>query len=117
MSRYWLNPRGRSTYGLALCARCSRKFFLDELKPDPNFSGLLVCDKDRDVLDPWRLPAPAGEQISLPMVRPEQDRLTYRNPRTSLTPSNVPDNVLLDELGLPLEDENGNWLLAEDANF
>lgn len=71
----FLNPTGNSTYGIAICARCSRKVFLHELKPDPNSPGLLVCEKDRDVLDPYRLPPRLTEDITLPFVRPD-DPLT-----------------------------------------
>ena len=34
------------TYGLGICARCSRKFKLAELHPDPNYPALMVCDED-----------------------------------------------------------------------
>jgi len=71
MSRY-LNPRGRTTYGLGICGRCSRKFFLDQLQPDGNSPGLMVCRKDRDDLDPYRLPARQTEEITLPFVRPDE---------------------------------------------
>lgn len=67
----WLNPTGRSTYGIALCGRCSEKFFLDELFPDPNSPGLMVCKDDLDVLDPYRLAPPPPDQITLPFVRPD----------------------------------------------
>ena len=67
----FLNPKGRATYGIALCGRCSRKFFLDELYPDPNTPGLMVCIADLDVLDPYRLPARQTENITLPFIRPD----------------------------------------------
>lgn len=67
----FLNPKGRSTYGIVICARCSRKMFLDELFPDPNSPGLMVCKEDLDVLDPYRLPARQTENINLPFVRPD----------------------------------------------
>jgi hypothetical protein len=67
----FLNPRGRSTFGLGICARCSRKMFLEELFPDPNSPGLMVCRKDRDTLDPYRLPARQTERITLPFNRPD----------------------------------------------
>jgi len=67
----FLDPRGRATYGIGLCARCSRKFFLDQLSPDPNSPGLMVCEEDKDQLDPYRLPARQTEQINLPFVRPD----------------------------------------------
>jgi hypothetical protein len=67
----FLDPRGHSTYGIALCGRCSRKFFLDELHMDPNSPGLMVCIADLDVLDPYRLPARQTENITLPFIRPD----------------------------------------------
>jgi len=67
----FLDPRGRSTFGIGLCARCSRKFFLDELFMDPNSPGLMVCEADLDVLDPYRLPARQTENITLPFCRPD----------------------------------------------
>lgn len=67
----FLDPRGRSTYGIGICGRCSRKMFLEELSPDPNSPGLLVCAEDLDVLDPYRLPARQTEQITLPYNRPD----------------------------------------------
>lgn len=67
----FLNPKGRSSFGIAICARCSRKMFLEELFPDPNSPGLMVCKEDLDVLDPYRLPARETEQINLPFVRPD----------------------------------------------
>lgn len=70
MSRF-LDPTGQPTFGVAICARCSRKFFLAQLSPDPNSPGLWVCEADKDVLDPYRLPARITENINLPFVRPD----------------------------------------------
>lgn len=67
----YLDPTGRSTYGIAICGRCGQKFFLDELSPDPNSPGLMVCMEDRDDFDPYRLPARQAEDISLPFTRPD----------------------------------------------
>lgn len=67
----WLNPRGKSTYGIGICDRCSRKMSLDDLYPDPNFPGLRVCEEDLDVFDPWRLPARVTEDIHLRFTRPD----------------------------------------------
>jgi hypothetical protein len=68
----YLNPTGRSSYGIGICARCSRKFFLDQLSPDVNAPGLLVCKDDSDVLDPWRLPARAPDEVTLMYARPDE---------------------------------------------
>ena len=51
------DPTGQSSYGIALCARCSKKFFLDDLYDDPNAPGLKVCIDDLDDYDPYRLAA------------------------------------------------------------
>lgn len=78
---WFLDPSGHSTYGIGLCARCSRKMFLDELFEDPNFPGLKVCRDDLDDLDPYRLPPREADPITLPFTRPDFD-LT---PTTSAT--------------------------------
>lgn len=67
----WLDPTGKSTYGIAICGRCSRKMSLDDLYPDPNAPGLMVCRKDLDVFDPWRLPPRQTEDITLRNPRPD----------------------------------------------
>jgi hypothetical protein len=67
----YLDTRGRSTLGIGLCARCSRKMSLDELFSDPNSPGLRVCREDLDQLDPYRLPPRQPDQITLPFVRPD----------------------------------------------
>lgn len=67
----YLNTKGNSTLGIGICSRCSRKFPLGELQPDPNFSGLRVCDKDMDQFDPYRLGPPPTDNIVLPFTRPD----------------------------------------------
>jgi hypothetical protein len=70
MSRF-LDVTGESTYGIALCARCSRKFKLAELSSDPNSPGLMVCAEDLDDYDPYRLAPRKEDQIVLPFTRPD----------------------------------------------
>ena len=72
----YLDTRGRSTFGVGLCARCSRKFSLDDLQSDPNFPGLMVCKDDLDEFDPYRLPARQTEDITLRFVRPDESIAT-----------------------------------------
>jgi hypothetical protein len=67
----WLDPSGKSTYGIGICARCSVKMSLDDLFDDPNAPGLKVCRKDRDKLDPYRLPPRQPENIVLRFTRPD----------------------------------------------
>lgn len=67
----FLNTRGKSTLGIAICGRCSRKFSLDDLYSDPNTPGLMVCKADRDEFDPYRLPARQPENIALRFARPD----------------------------------------------
>jgi len=67
----FLDPRGKSTFGIGICARCQRKMSLDDLMPDPNSPGLRVCEMDRDQFDPYRLPARQPERITLAFPRPD----------------------------------------------
>lgn len=71
MSGLFIDPHGQPTYGLGICARCSRKMVLSALTPDPNSPGLMVCDADRDDYDPYRLAPRKEDQIVLPFVRPD----------------------------------------------
>lgn len=72
----FLDTRGKSTLGLGICGRCSRKMSLDDLGPDPNSPALMVCnDGCRDHYDPYRLPARQPDKIALRFVRPD-DPLT-----------------------------------------
>lgn len=91
----WLDTRGRSTLGIGLCARCSRKMSLDELFSDPNSPGLRVCREDLDQLDPYRLPPRQPDNITLPFVRPD-------------TPLNT------DPAGLVTEDDNSFLIGSND---
>jgi hypothetical protein len=67
----FLDTTGNNTLGIGICGRCSFKFPLDMLKPDPNVPGLMVCAADRDDFDPYRLPARSPDKINLPFVRPD----------------------------------------------
>ena len=73
----FLDTRGRSSLGIGICARCSVKYPIDELSPDPNSPGLLVCpDGCKDDFDPWRLSPRETEDMSLPYVRPDTNIAT-----------------------------------------
>lgn len=102
MSLY-LDPTGQPTFGIGICARCSRKMFLTDLHPDPNSPGLMVCKEDLDELDPYRLPARQTERINLDFVRPDVS-LTGTAPSQSL--------VFYD-----LATEDGFFLVTEDFNY
>lgn len=112
----FLDPRGRSTYGIGLCARCSRKMSIEELFPDPNSPGLMVCIKDLDVLDPYRLPARQTEQINLPIYRPDvplTDNLT-QGTGIPTAPGQFPVfNVLAQRLVTP----DGKAILTPDGKY
>ena len=69
----FIDPTGRSTYGIGVCARCWQKFSLEDLYSDPNSPGLKVCLNDLDDYDPYRLPARRTEDITLPFYRPDVD--------------------------------------------
>ena len=68
----FIDPSGRSTYGIGVCARCWRKFSLEDLYSDPNSPGLKVCKDDIDDYDPYRLPARRTEDVTLPFYRPDE---------------------------------------------
>jgi hypothetical protein len=82
VSRF-LDTTGQSTLGVALCARCSRKFKLADLQPDPNYPNLMVCRDDLDDYDPYRLAPRAPDQVALPFVRPDESVAT--NPSGLIT--------------------------------
>ena len=69
----FLDTRGNSTLAIAVCDRCKFKFPYDKLYPDPNNPGLRVCEKDMDVLDPYRLPPRKTEVITLRYPRPDEE--------------------------------------------
>lgn len=70
MSRF-LNTKGRNPAAVAICGRCGLKMWWGELQPDPNSPGLMVCRKDLDQYDPYRLPPRQSENITLAFVRPD----------------------------------------------
>lgn len=76
----FFNPRGRSTYGIGVCARCYLTFSIDDLQDDPNYPGLKVCRKDMDEYDPYRLPPREPDQITLPFTRPDVPVVASTNP-------------------------------------
>ena len=95
----YLDVSGQATYGIAICGRCSRKFLLAELSPDPNSPGLMVCKEDLDDYDPYRLAPRAPDQIVLPFTRPD-------------TPINTHPAGLIQEAGdLFIITEDGNEYL------
>jgi hypothetical protein len=67
----YLDTRGNSSLAIGICGRCSGKFPIGELYSDPNYPGLMVCRKDLDHFDPYRLPARQPENIALRFARPD----------------------------------------------
>lgn len=67
----FLDTSGNAELGVALCARCSCKFPIGVLQPDPNSRGLLCCPRDIDLFDPWRLPARPPDKYAMRNVRPD----------------------------------------------
>ncbi len=68
----FIDPSGKSSFGIGICARCSKKLPLEELYSDPNTPGLMVCIDDLDEYDPYRLPARQTEEINLEFTRPDE---------------------------------------------
>jgi len=54
-----------------ICDRCGFRYKLNELIRDGQSPGLLVCEKDYDVKDPWRLPPQKVDRVNLRLTRPE----------------------------------------------
>lgn len=67
----FLDTEDQPTYGIGWCMRCWRKFPLGELCRDPNSPGLIVCEQDKDKLDPYRLPPKNPDDITLPLYSPD----------------------------------------------
>ncbi len=72
----FLDPTGRSTFGIGICMRCRMKKFLDELKRDPD-TGLRVCSECIDQRDPWTLPARQADNVALPFYSPDEKLDTF----------------------------------------
>lgn len=69
----FLDTSGRAHLGIGICDRCKFKFSIDDLGPDPNANGILVCMECTDEYDPYRLPPPPPDDIRLPNYRPDSD--------------------------------------------
>lgn len=77
----FLDTRGNTTLGIAICGRCSRKRPIDALGIDPNIGpGVRFCidggagnDSCIDQYDPYRLPARQPDRITLRYTRPDVD--------------------------------------------
>ena len=68
----FLDTRGYWTVAIAVCDRCKMKRPHANMRSDPNFPGLRVCDQGcADNLDPYRLPARQTEKIALRFPRPD----------------------------------------------
>jgi len=67
----YLDTRGQPTLSVGVCDRCKIKFPIGDLSPDRNSPGLMVCAKDNDLYDPWRLPARKTENITVRHPRPD----------------------------------------------
>ena len=68
----FLNTEGNAVIAVFICDRCRMKRPIIEAMPDPNFSGLKVCQRGcADEKDPYRLPARKTERITLQFPRPD----------------------------------------------
>jgi hypothetical protein len=62
----------KGVVAIAVCDRCKLKVRYDELRPDGNSPGLMVCEPCCDKKDPWKLPARKTEVITLRRPRPDE---------------------------------------------
>ena len=68
----FLDTTNKPKLAIGICDRCKLKFPIGDLIPDRDKPGLLVCRKDNDVKDPWKLPfVPKDANIGLPRARPD----------------------------------------------
>lgn len=68
----FLDTRGYSDIAIAVCDRCKMKRPHAEMRSDPNFPGLQVCQQGcADNFDPYRLPARKTERITIRFPRPD----------------------------------------------
>lgn len=72
MSGPYLPVRTSGTAAIAVCPRCQKKVYHDDLVEDPN-NKQWYCADCVDRLDPWRLPARQTEDITLRHPRPDVD--------------------------------------------
>jgi hypothetical protein len=108
----FLDTRGNTTLGVAICDRCHFKFPIGELRPDGNIPGLMVCKEDWDVLDPYRLPPPPPDKWNLPFVRPDVPLI---NPYGDV-PTMVGEEYLTTETQQILLTEDGQGLIGNFDN-
>ena len=69
MSLY-MPVKAHGSVALAICPRCQRKVYQDDLRQDPNNKNW-YCAECVDVKDPWTLPARRPEDISVAHPRPD----------------------------------------------
>ena len=107
----FLDPTGNENYGIGICQRCSRKFFLKDLHSDPNTPGLKVCIDDLDDYDPYRLAPRQADRITLPFYRPDE-ALTAGGPNPNV---NFLGGIREAPGASPRITEDGRLRVLEDA--
>lgn len=69
----FLNTIGEKSLAIAICDRCKMKRKIAELVSDVNSPGLRVCKSTcADLIDPYRLPMRAPDQIDVRYPRPDE---------------------------------------------
>jgi len=114
----FLDTRGRTTAGIGICARCSRKFPLEDLMADGNSPGLRVCFEDRDPIDPWRLSPRPPDRITLEYPRPDTPLGFFEDEFTTIsviTEAFVPARLIKDSSGRWIVDAQRNAIIASPA--
>lgn len=68
----FLDTTGLADIAIAVCDRCKMKRPHAEMRSDPNFPGLQVCNQGcADEFDPYRLAARKTERINIRFPRPD----------------------------------------------
>ena len=79
----YLPVKANPHVAIAVCDRCKKKVYYDDLMPDGNSPGLRVCLACRDVKDPYRYPARKTEVIAMRYPRPDSTEVL--DPRTVIS--------------------------------
>ena len=102
----FLDTLGYSDIAIAICDRCKMKRPHAEMRSDPNFPGLQVCNQGcADNFDPYRLPARKTERITIRFPRPD---LSVAVDPNSLTTGGNNNFVLSPEQNTQPPENNGN---------
>ncbi len=69
----FIPTKGLAKLAIGVCDGCHLRYPWVDLNPNPDIPGEMVCKECEDELDPWKLPLPQQEDISIMNARPDVD--------------------------------------------